>query len=241
MEAVKLTNVTKKYKDTIALNNVSLTINEGELFGLLGVNGAGKTTIVKIVSGLCKFDEGSVEVMGLNSCNELSKIKEIVNVSTQETAVAPNLTVFENLCFFNKLYGYKDFDYVNKLIDDFELSDVKNKLAKTLSGGYQRRLSIAISLISHPKVLFLDEPTLGLDVIARHELWDIINSLKGKITIILTSHYLEEIEELAGRVCILVHGNVVACDTCENITSKENAKNFEEAFIKICKGAKYAH
>ena len=235
MEIIKINNITKNYKNIKALNNISLSINEGELYGLLGVNGAGKTTLLKILSGLTNQTSGDFIVDGFTNKN-MDEIKKIIDISPQESAVAKNLTVIENLKFFQDLYNQRDNDYLNEIIDDLGLSEVVNQRAKTLSGGYQRRLSIALGLISKPKILLLDEPTLGLDVIARRELWKIVNKFKGKITIILTSHYLEEIEALCDRVAILSKGNLLIEGTIDEIKEKTNESSFEEAFVKIVGG-----
>ena len=235
MEIIKINNITKNYKNIKALNNISLSINEGELYGLLGVNGAGKTTLLKILSGLTNQTSGDFIVDGFTNKN-MDEIKKIIDISPQESAVAKNLTVLENLKFFQDLYNQKDENYLNEIIDDLGLSEVVNQRAKTLSGGYQRRLSIALGLISKPKILLLDEPTLGLDVIARRELWKIVNKFKGKITIILTSHYLEEIEALCDRVAILSKGNLLIEGTINEIKEKTNEASFEEAFVKIVGG-----
>ena len=235
MEIIKINNITKNYKNIKALNNISLSINEGELYGLLGVNGAGKTTLLKILSGLTNQTSGDFIVDGFTNKN-MDEIKKIIDISPQESAVAKNLTVLENLKFFQDLYNQKDENYLNEIIEDLGLSEVINQRAKTLSGGYQRRLSIALGLISKPKILLLDEPTLGLDVIARRELWKIVNKFKGKITIILTSHYLEEIEALCDRVAILSKGNLLIEGTINEIKEKTNEASFEEAFVKIVGG-----
>ena len=235
MKIIKINNVSKNYKNIKALNNISLSINEGELYGLLGVNGAGKTTLLKILSGLTDPTSGDFVVDGLTNKN-MDEIKRIIDISPQESAVAKNLTVLENLKFFQDLYNQKDDNYLNEIIDDLGLSEVINQRAKTLSGGYQRRLSIALGLISKPKILLLDEPTLGLDVIARRELWKIVNKFKGKITIILTSHYLEEIEALCDRVAIMSKGDLLIEGTIDEIKEKTNETSFEEAFVKIVGG-----
>lgn len=235
MEIIKINNVSKNYKNIKALNNISFSINEGELYGLLGVNGAGKTTLLKILSGLTNPTNGDFIVDGFTN-NNMDEIKRIIDISPQESAVAKNLTVLENLKFFQDLYNQKDENYLKEIIDDLGLNEVINQRAKTLSGGYQRRLSIALGLISKPKILLLDEPTLGLDVIARRELWKIVNKFKGKITIILTSHYLEEIEALCDRVAILSKGNLLIEGTIDEIKEKTNESSFEEAFVKIVGG-----
>ena len=236
MNVLELNNVKKYYKDVKALDGISFQVNENELFGLLGVNGAGKTTIVKLSTGLINYDSGSISVCGFDVKKELDKVSQVVNLSPQETSVALNLTVLENLNFFKDVYGVKDENIVDELIKSFHLEEFKNKKAKTLSGGYQRRLSIAIGLISSPKLLFLDEPTLGLDVIARRELWNIINNLKSKLTIILTSHYLEEIEALCDRVAIMKSGKLLAIGTVSEIKKIANKDSFEDAFIEISGG-----
>lgn len=233
MNIITIENVCKNYKTKKALDNVSLTIKEGELFGLLGVNGAGKTTLIKILCGLTRKTSGTIMINNFNLDKEIDKIKEIIDISPQETSVANNLTVKENLEFFANIYNNNNTSTINEIIDIFNLNEVINQRAKTLSGGYKRRLSIAIALISKPKILFLDEPTLGLDVFARRELWNIIRKLQKDITIILTSHYLEEIENLCDRVAILSNGKLLKTGTIEELKQITNAQNFEDAFIKL--------
>ena len=232
MKAIKLDSVCKNYKSIKALDNFCLEINEGELFGLLGINGAGKTTLIKILCGLTKKTSGKVTVYDLDLDTQIDKIKEIIDVSPQETSIANNLTVKENLEFFANIYG-NNVQIISEIINTFKLGEVLNQKAKTLSGGYKRRLSIAIALISKPKILFLDEPTLGLDVFARRELWSIIKKLKNKITIILTSHYLEEIENLCDRIAILSKGKLLQSGSIDNIKQTTNSISFEDAFIKL--------
>lgn len=233
MNIITIENVCKNYKTKKALDNVSLTIKEGELFGLLGVNGAGKTTLIKILCGLTNKTSGTIMINNFSLDKEIDKIKEIIDISPQETSVANNLTVKENLEFFANIYNNNNTNTINEIIDIFNLNEVINQRAKTLSGGYKRRLSIAIALISKPKILFLDEPTLGLDVFARRELWNIIRKLQKDITIILTSHYLEEIENLCDRVAILSNGKLLKTGTIEELKQITNAQNFEDAFIKL--------
>ena len=233
MNIITIDNVCKNYKSKKALDNVSLSIKQGELFGLLGVNGAGKTTLIKILCGLTKKTSGTITINNFNLDKEIDKIKKIIDISPQETSVANNLTVKENLEFFGNIYNNNDANTINEIVDIFNLNEVLNQRAKTLSGGYKRRLSIAIALISKPKILFLDEPTLGLDVFARRELWNIIKKLQKNITIILTSHYLEEIENLCDRVAILSNGKLLKTGTIEEIKQITNTQNFEDAFIKL--------
>lgn len=234
---IQITNLTKKYKEKIAVNNINLTIKEGELFALLGTNGAGKTTTIKMLSTLILPTEGEIKIAGYDIAKESVKIKEIVNVSPQETAIAPNLTVKENLDFMAGVYKIKNKnEKIDELVKTFKLQEVLKQKAKTLSGGWQRKLSIAISLINDPKVLFLDEPTLGLDVLARRELWAVIESLKGKITIILTTHYMEEAESLSDIIGIMAKGNLVDVGTAKELIKRAGTKNFEDAFVKIATG-----
>ena len=235
---IKINNLTKKYKEKLAVDNLILEINKVELFSLLGTNGAGKTTTIKMISTLILPTSGTININGLDIIKDREKIKRIINISPQETAIAPNLTVLENLYFMAGIYEIKKAkEKINELIKLFKLEEVLNQKAKTLSGGYQRKLSIAISLINDPEILFLDEPTLGLDVISRRELWHIIENLKGKITIILTTHYMEEAEILSDRIGIMNKGKLIELGTSKELIKKTNAKNFEDAFIKIVEGA----
>lgn len=241
MSAIVTKSLTKKYKDKIAVNSINLSINDGEMYALLGVNGAGKSTTIKMLSCLINPTSGDALLNGNSIVSDSEKVKRIINVSPQETAVAPNLTVRENLELMARIYGFGNEDAVSKaqkMIEDFELSDIAKSKAKTLSGGWQRRLSIAMALISDPEILFLDEPTLGLDVLARRELWSKIGSLKGKITIILTTHYLEEAESLSDRIGIMVKGNLIAEGTAEELKQSVNANTFEDAFVKIAEEGK---
>ena len=233
---IEIKDITKKYHSLVAVNHVNLTIQDGELFGLLGVNGAGKTTLISMLSTLVQPTSGIASLMGYDLIKEKEEIKKIMSVSPQETAIAPLLTVKENLSFFSEIYEMNDLAYLEKIIHLFHLEEVLNKKAKTLSGGYKRRLSIAISLLSKPKVLFLDEPTLGLDVFARRELWKIILSLKGKITIVLTSHYLEEIEALCDRIAVIHKGNIIFEGKIKAMKEQTQKENIEDAFIALIEG-----
>ena len=237
MYSIKTKKLTKKFKDKVAVDGIDLQIKNGELFALLGINGAGKTTTIKMLSGLILPTSGDIEIENMDIKKDIFKIKEILNVSPQETAIAPNLTVKENLDFMAGVYQISNKEEkINELIKKFKLEEILNKRAKTLSGGWQRRLSIAISLINEPKILFLDEPTLGLDVIARKELWKVINELKGKITIILTTHYMEEAESLADRIGIMANGKLVDVGTSKELIKKTKTNNFEDAFVSIATG-----
>ena len=239
MEAIRIEGLTKRYKNIVAVDDLSLTINEGELFSLLGVNGAGKTTTIKILSCLTSPTEGDAYLLGKSITKDSLAVKSMIAVSPQETAVAPGLSAKENLELICGVHGFnkeKREKKIEELCALLSLDGVMGRKAGKLSGGWQRRLSIAMALISEPKILFLDEPTLGLDVIARSELWDIIRALKGKITIILTTHYMEEAEALSDRIAIMKDGRLLVCDTAEGIKKIAGADKFEEAFVNIVKG-----
>lgn len=240
MNALEITNLNKTYSSKRgvikAVDNLSLTVAHGEMFALLGTNGAGKSTTIKICTGLTTPDSGKAVIYGIDISAEPVKAKECLNVSPQETAVAPNLTVLENLEFIAEIYGKsgKDaHDCAETMMHRLGLSDRAGDKAGKLSGGFKRRLSIAMALISEPKLLFLDEPTLGLDVLARRELWHFIKMLKGKMTIVLTTHYLEEAEALCDRIAIMHQGVVQVCGTASEIIAEMGTDNFEDAFLKI--------
>lgn len=239
MYAIKTEKLTKRYKDVTAVDSLDLTVEKGELFSLLGVNGAGKTTTVKMLSCLTKPTSGDALLCGNSIIADASSVKKIIGVSPQETAVAPALTVKENLILMCGIHGFtkeKSRSKTDELADMLGLSDVMNKKAGRLSGGYKRRLSIAMSLVSEPEILFLDEPTLGLDVLARADLWDMIRSLKGRVTVILTTHYMEEAEKLSDRIGIMRDGQLLALGTAQELKEKTGCSEFEDAFVKIVKG-----
>lgn len=236
MYAIETKKLTKKYNDKTAVNSLNLTVNKGELYALLGVNGAGKSTTIKMMSCLVPPTSGDALLLGNSIISDSAKVKQLINVSPQETAVAEKLSVRENLELIARIYGADRKSAKRKadeMIEKFDMQDIENSRAKTLSGGWQRRLSIAMALISEPEILFLDEPTLGLDVLARRELWSVIEKLKGRITIILTTHYLEEAESLSDRIGIMAKGELKAEDTAENLKRLADTDNFEEAFIRI--------
>lgn len=238
MQEIKTTELVKRYKDITAVDKLDLDIEQGELFSLLGVNGAGKTTTIKMLTCLTKPTAGDAFVGGKSITKEPKLVKEMIGVSPQETAVAPNLSVKENLELICGIHGFskeKTKERIEKLATQFSLNEVLKRKAGKLSGGWQRRVSIAMALISEPQILFLDEPTLGLDVIARHELWDVIRTLKGKITIILTTHYMEEAEALSDRIGIMRSGSLLAVGTVEELNRKAGTDDFETAFVSIVK------
>lgn len=239
MEAIRTENLTKIYKEVTAVDGLCLTVEEGELFSLLGVNGAGKTTTIKMLSCLTAPTEGDAWLMGKSIVSEPAAVKNVIAVSPQETAVAPALTVRENLELMCGIHGLSKTEKEKRIADLARLlglESVMQRRAGKLSGGWQRRLSIAMALVSEPQILFLDEPTLGLDVIARSELWDLIRGLKGKVTVILTTHYMEEAEALSDRVAIMRDGRLLVCDTAEEIKKLAETDSFEQAFVKIVKG-----
>ena len=240
MLAIKTQSLIKQYKKLTAVDKLNLEVPQGELFSLLGVNGAGKTTVIKMLSCLTEPTEGDAMIGGYSITREPKQVKRLIGVSPQETAVAPNLSVKENLELICGIHGFskeKTETKVRELNRQFSLDEVLQRKAGKLSGGWQRRVSIAMALISEPQILFLDEPTLGLDVIARHDLWEVIRSLKGKITIVLTTHYMEEAEALSDRIGIMKSGHLLAVGTAEELKRQAGAKDFETAFVSIVKEA----
>ena len=236
MEAIKTENLTKKYGEITALDGLSLTVAQGEMLALLGVNGAGKTTAIKLLSCLTAPTVGEAWLGGHSILENAQEVKRVIGVSPQETAVAKKLSVRENLQFMAEVHGFEKQEAlkrVDKTLAELGLADVAAQRAGTLSGGWQRRLSIAMALIGEPQILFLDEPTLGLDVIARHELWEQIKALKGKITVILTTHYLEEAEQLCDRVAILARGKLITHGTVSEIKALAGCERFEDAFVTL--------
>ena len=239
MDAIRIDNLTKKYKDVVAVNMLNLSVHRGELLSLLGVNGAGKTTTMKMLSCLTQPTSVDAFINGKSICKDTAAVKSLIAVSPQETAVAPGLSVWENLELMCGVHGFtkeKQKAKIAELTELLGLEAVIKKKAGKLSGGWQRRLSIAMALISEPEIVFLDEPTLGLDVLARSDLWDLIRSLKGKVTIILTTHYMEEAESLSDRIAIMKDGKLLICDTADKIKERAGTDNFEQAFIRIVKG-----
>lgn len=234
--SIQAKGLTKQYGAKRAVDNLNLEIAEGELFALLGINGAGKTTTIKMLSGLTQPTKGEALLLGDSMTNDPARAKAHNGISPQETAVARNLSVLENLAFMARVYGADAKTAAQKaqeIAEQLGLSEVAKAKAKTLSGGMQRRLSIGMALISNPKILFLDEPTLGLDVIARRELWAVVRRLKGRVTILLTTHYLEEVEALSDRVGIMANGTLTAIGTVQALMQETGARNFEDAFIAL--------
>ena len=238
MQAIKTRGLVKRYKNLTAVDGLDLEIQQGELFSLLGVNGAGKTTTIKMLTCLTAPTEGDAFLGGCSVTKEPERVKERIGVSPQETAIAPNLSVKENLELICGIHGFskeKTKIMTETLSSQFDLTAILERKAGKLSGGWQRRVSIAMALISQPEILFLDEPTLGLDVLARHELWELIRSMKGRITIILTTHYMEEAAALSDRIGILKEGRLLAVGTVEELNRRAGTQDFERAFVSIVK------
>ena len=239
MNAIEIKELHKSFGNKEAVKGLSLDIGHHELFGLLGVNGAGKTTTIRMICCLLKPTSGAILVEGMSVMDSPTTIKKLINLSPQETTIAEGLTVKENLMLMAGLYGLKPnraAENVERIIKDFNLEEIAGDKAKTLSGGWQRRLSIAMALVTEPEILFLDEPTLGLDVIARRELWETIKELKAKMTIVLTTHYLEEAEALCDRIAVMSKGKLMALGTAEELKAQAGCDNFEDAFVKLAGG-----
>lgn len=238
-DAIILKNLRKEFGSNIAVNNISMEIKEGIIFSLLGVNGAGKTTSIRMMTGLSKPTAGDARIFGYSVKEDLAQVKQISNLSPQDTSVAPNLTVRENLEFMAQIYGMnrkKAADKTNEMIEMFSLQNVEKAKAKTLSGGWQRRLSIAMAMITEPRILFLDEPTLGLDVLARQELWKILREIRKTTSIVLTTHYMEEAESLSDEVAVMINGSIKAQGTVTELKQLTGQDSLEKAFIKIAEG-----
>ncbi|MBQ6873635.1 MAG: ABC transporter ATP-binding protein [Clostridia bacterium] len=238
MQEIKAVGLVKQYKNLTAVDKLNLEIRQGELFSLLGINGAGKTTTIKVLTCIAKPTDGDAFVGGYSVTRQSEQVKRLIGVSPQETAIAPNLSVKENLELICGIHGFskeKTQAKIKELSGQFNLDTVLRRKAGKLSGGWQRRVSISMALISEPKILFLDEPTLGLDVVARHELWDIIRSLKGEVTIVMTTHYMEEAEVLSDRIGIMKNGCLLAVGTAEELIGVAGTEDFESAFVSIVK------
>ena len=234
--AIEICGLSKRYKDVLAVDDLSLTVREGEIFSLLGVNGAGKTTTVKMLCCLTRPTSGDARVFGHSILNEPAAVKSLIAVSPQETAVAPKLSAEENLRLIADLSGLPKaaaLRAVQETAKRLSLDSVMKKRAGTLSGGWKRRLSIAMALILNPKVLFLDEPTLGLDVIARADLWEVVRKLKTHTTDVLTTHYMEEAEALSDRVAVMKGGKLLAVGSVSELKESTGSARLEDAFLTL--------
>ncbi len=236
MNAIEIRGLTRRFGSRTAVDALSLEIRQGEVFALLGLNGAGKTTAIRMMSGLLRPTAGDALIHGHSITAEPEAAKRLLNLSPQETAVAAKLTVRENLEFTARIYGVDAGEArqrASRFLQDFGLTERAEDRAKKLSGGMQRRLSLAMALISEPKIVFLDEPTLGLDIVSRRELWKIVRQMKGRLTVVLTTHYLEEAEALADRVGIMAEGRLRALGTPEELKAQAGAECFEDAFLRL--------
>jgi len=239
MNAIECKGLRKEYPGKVAVKGLELAVKEGEFFSLLGTNGAGKTTVIRMLTSLARPSAGDATLMGHSIVSDAAGVREVTGLSPQETAVAPNLTVAENLEFMAGVYGIAEKRRrARELCADFGLEPVMGKRAKTLSGGWQRRVSIAMALVNRPRLLFLDEPTLGLDVIARRELWEIIRSLRTNTTVILTTHYMEEAESLSDKIAVLDNGAIAACGTAGELCALAGTNDFESAFVRLATGGR---
>ena len=237
--AIEITALRKDFGAKTAVDDLTLTVPEGEIFAFLGVNGAGKTTTIRMLTGLTAPTAGDARVLGRSIRTELEEVKKLGNLSPQETSVAPNLTVRENLEFIAGIYGASRSESrrrAEEMIRRFGFEEIALSRARTLSGGWQRKLSIAMALITEPQVLYLDEPTLGLDVLARRELWKVIRSLRGKVTVILTTHYMEEAQELSDHIAVMVRGRLVTVGTMEELRARTGKETLEDIFVSIVEG-----
>lgn len=239
MDGIRTVNLSKRYGGLTAVDGLNLTVSRGELFALLGVNGAGKTTTIQLLCCLTPPASGDAFLNGKSIVTQKEEVKREIALSPQETAVAPNLTVQENLELMCGIYGMDRKSAKKKaetLAGRFGLREVLGRRAGKLSGGWQRRLSIAMAMAGEPSVLFLDEPTLGLDVLARSELWDLIREWKGTMTMVLTTHYMEEAEALADRIGIMKEGRLLAVGAAKELKERTGTESVENAFIAMVKG-----
>lgn len=234
---IVISGLAKEFGDIKAVNGLDLEIRKGELFGLLGPNGAGKTTTISILCGLLAPSAGSVQVGGLDIGKDIAKIKERIGVCPQEAAVFKFLSGRENIELFGNLHGLDKHvlrDRTTKLLDQAGFTDSAKRKAKGYSGGMVRQLNLLMALISDPEIVFLDEPTVGMDARARRRTWEYIASLKEQQkTIILTTHYIEEAESLSDRVGIIDYGELIALGTPQELMDKHEATDLEAVFLKI--------
>jgi ABC-2 type transport system ATP-binding protein len=235
--SIVIENLGKKYQDVTALDDLNLQVGKGELFGLLGPNGAGKTTTINILCGLVKPTAGTATVCGYDVVKESLKVKDLIGVCIQETAIYPYLTGAENVDLFGNLHAMNKAELKerrNMLLTKMGLAEDAKRRAGKYSGGMKRRLSLVLALISDPQIAFLDEPTVAMDPQSRHAVWDFLKELKKEEkTIVLTTHYMEEAEELCDRVGIIDHGKLIALGTPKELISKNQVNNLEELFLKL--------
>lgn len=239
MKAIEARCLSKAYKGCAVVENLSFEVMTGEVFSLLGMNGAGKTTTIRMLTGITTPDAGEACICGHSIRNGSGEARRLIGVSPQESAVAPKLTVRENLEFAAEIHGCARSEArirVQGMLARMDMEAIAGKAAGKLSGGWQRRLSVGMALMTEPKVLFLDEPTLGLDVLARREFWKLLRSLRREMTILLTTHYLEEAEALSDRIAILRDGTLRALGTPAELTALAGVEKFEDAFVLLAAG-----
>ena len=236
--AIRAYGLVKRFGNFTAVDGASFGVEAGTLFSLLGVNGAGKTTTIRLLTGLLRPDGGHAEICGYPAGS--AEAARLIGLSPQETSTAGNLTVRENLTMTAKLYGFRDAaSRADGIIDRLGLSGCAGRKSKHLSGGLRRRLSIGMGIVTEPKVLFLDEPTLGLDVIARRELWKFIEELKKSVTVVLTTHYMEEAEALSDNIAVMVNGAVKASGTLAELRAAGGCaadERLENVFLRLSEG-----
>jgi len=238
MKAIEVKNLTKSFKDLVAVNNISFDVGQGEIFAFLGPNGAGKSTTIKVMTTLLHPNKGSIILNGFDVLKQKDKVRNSFGIVFQDNSLDTDLTAYENMYFHAVLYKAGDGkikDNIKKLLDMVDLWDKKDKLVKTFSGGMKRRLEIARGFLHHPKILFLDEPTLGLDPQTRNSIWEYIKQLNQteKTTVFFTTHYMEEAEKMAKRIAIIDHGKIITIGTPKDIENQTNSKSLEEAFLKL--------
>jgi len=224
---ITVKNLTKRYSDKIAVDNISFSVREGEIFGILGPNGAGKTSTLEMIEALRPIDSGTVVLDGINVAKHPYKIKNIIGIQLQKSDFYDKVNLVESLKMFASFYRQK-VDAM-ELLRDVDLEEKAKSYPEKLSGGQKQRFSIATALVNNPRVLFLDEPTTGLDPQARRNMWDLIEKIKARgITVILTSHYMEEAQKLCDRLAIMDDGKIIALDTPENLIKKLISKGFRK-------------
>ncbi len=238
---LEVCGLVKRYgKQSPAVDGVSFTVEEGAFFALLGSNGAGKTTLVRCMCGLLQPDGGEVRISTQEGVRSPLACRSILGLSPQENAVGMGLTVEENLRLMGRLYRVPDLEgRVEALLVRFGLTKERHKRGKALSGGLGRRLSIAMALLSRPRILFLDEPTLGLDVLARRELWELLRSLRGNTTVVMTTHYMEEAQALADKIALMDRGKLLSLGTLDQLRMRAGLSgdaSLEDVFVQLTKG-----
>lgn len=236
--AIKATNVVKNFGDIKAVDNVSFAVEPGEIFAFLGPNGAGKSTTIKMLTTMLRPTSGKLYLNGHDVTREQDLARKSFGIVFQDPAVEEELTAYENMLFHAVLYGVPKAEQKNRIADLLKLVDLwarKDSLVRTFSGGMRRRLEIARGLLHHPKILFLDEPTLGLDTQTRKILWDYVRKLSHNegMTIFFTTHYLDEAEQVAERIAIIDHGKIVATGSVRQLAAQTKTKNLEQAYLKL--------